>query len=113
AYDEALRATLSPPPMPRVAPAMTAVVVVPPEAPLVVEVPAPEAAPPFVAAPPGGVRAVTLQSRESAAGARRPPKDMTVEILKIVGGGLAGVVLATALLRLVFGIDMTGLFPVA
>ena len=37
---------------------------------------------------------------------------MTVEIAKIVGGGIAGIVLATVLLRLGFGIDMTGLFPV-
>jgi hypothetical protein len=54
---------------------------------------------------------VQVQPRDPAA-SRRPPKDLTVEILKIVGGGIAGVVLATILLRLAFGIDMTGLFPV-
>ena len=30
----------------------------------------------------------------------------------IAGGGIAGIVLATVLLRLAFGIDMTGMFPV-
>ncbi len=84
------------------------------QTPMVVEVPvsAPQAAPlpvfPAVSvAPP-----VQVQPRESPATTRRPPTDLTVEILKIVGGGIAGVVLATVLLRLAFGIDMTGMFPV-
>ena len=101
-YDEQLRARLS-------GSAATA-------APLVVQVPlattptappAPSEAPIIVTTAP----AVQVQPREAAPNCR-PSKDLTVEILKIVGGGIAGIVLATILLRLAFGIDMTGLFPV-
>ncbi|MCI0359592.1 MAG: hypothetical protein L0211_14040, partial [Planctomycetaceae bacterium] len=95
AYDEALRARLAPP----APPAVVAVrVPVPPSvAPLRVEVPAAPAMP--------------IASASHAA-ARRPQKDVTIEILKIVGGGLAGIVISTLLLRFGFGIDVTGLLPV-
>jgi hypothetical protein len=89
AYDEQLRAQRTP----HALPVQTAT-------PMVVEIPA--------AAP-----AIQVQPRESSATTRRPSKDMTVEILKIIGGGIAGIVLATVLLRLGFGIDMTGMFPVS
>ena len=99
AYDEQLRCRAPLPPSPQ---------------PMVVAVPAsvtPAAPAPSEVAPATG-GAIRVQPREPSAVARRPSKDMTVEIAKIVGGGIAGIVLATVLLRLGFGIDMTGLFPV-
>ncbi len=99
AYDDALRSQLAPRPM---------VVEVPVSAPAFVPQPAPMPMMPPISAEPG----VQVQPRKTASTTRQPPKDMAVEIMKIVGGGVAGVVLATILLRLGFGIDMTGMFPV-
>jgi hypothetical protein len=109
AYDEQLRAQHAP-----------ATPGVPP--PMIVEVPAGSSAPPpesrggpLPAAPDFASfapAAPAVQVQQRAAPSRRPPNDLTVEILKIAGGGIAGLVLATLLLRVGFGIDMTGLFPV-
>jgi hypothetical protein len=80
-----------------------------PATPTIVDFPAPGA--PAAEFPLAG-SAVRFQPRESSAAARKPPKDLTVEIFKIIGGGIAGLALATILLRFGLGIDMTGLFPV-
>jgi hypothetical protein len=99
AYDDALRTQLAATPM---------VVEVPFTAPAFVPPPRPSS----VLPPETTAQAVQVQPRKTSATARQPPKDITVEIIKIIGGGIAGIVLATLLLRLGFGIDMTGMFPV-
>src|SRR5262245_7637557 len=98
AYDEALRARLAPPAPPVPAAAVPIPVPVPPSGPpLRVEVPAtPPPAP-----------AIPSTPAPRSASARRPQKDVSIEILKIVGGGLAGIVISTLLLRFGCGIDVT------
>ena len=99
AYDDGLRAEpvllppgySSPPPVPSLAPT-------------VVEV--------QYGLQPEGARTVHVPKR-IAPKTRPPEKDWTLEIVKIVAGGIAGIVLATLLLRFVFSMDVTGLFPIA
>lgn len=102
AYDDQLRRQQAPeqPPL-----AITMPVPMQPASPMIVAVAA-------VAEFPLAAAAVRVQARESPVATRKPPKDLTVEIIKIIGGGIAGIALATILLRFGLGIDMTGLFPV-
>jgi len=97
AYDTELQKTLPPPPpQPPLAETQPIVVEVPP-----VFTPLNEPA-----------STLAVRTADDAAGSIRRKKNPVVEVAKIVGGGLAGLVLSVLLLRYVALIDITGLLPV-